>query len=87
MDALFAAHQLILLPCAPVSRLAAGADHSQTRSRVLRYTAPFSLAGAPAVAIPCARGGLQLAAARGLDEPLLALAGQIGARRNAASEA
>ncbi len=83
MDELFAAHQLILLPCTPVARLAAGADHSQTRSRLLRYTAPFSLAGVPAVAIPCAHGGMQLAAARGCDEPLLALAAQIGARRNA----
>ncbi len=78
MDDLFAAHQLILLPCAPVARLAAGADHSQTRSRLLRYTAPFSLAGVPTVAIPCAHGGMQLAAARQQDEPLLALAAHIG---------
>jgi len=70
-----------------VARLAAGADHSQTRSRLLRYTSPFSLAGVPAVAIPCAHGGMQLAAAREFDEPLLALAAQIGAQRNAVSEA
>ncbi|MGD1106735.1 MAG: amidase [Terracidiphilus sp.] len=81
MDEVFAAHQLILLPSIPVSRLAAGADHSQTRLRLLRYTAPFSLAGTPTVAIPCARGGMQLAAARGNDEALLALAAQIGANR------
>lgn len=87
MDELFAVHQLILLPSTPVARLAAGADHSQTRSRLLRYTSPFSLAGVPTVAIPCARGGMQLAAARGFDEPLLALAAQIGAQRNAALEA
>jgi aspartyl-tRNA(Asn)/glutamyl-tRNA(Gln) amidotransferase subunit A len=86
MDEIFAAHQLILLPSTPVARLAAGADHSQTRSRLLRYTAPFSLAGVPAVAIPCAHGGMQLAAARGCDESLLALAAQIGAQRNAASK-
>ncbi len=86
MDELFAAHQLILMPSIPVARLAAGADHSQTRSRLLRYTSPFSLAGVPAVAIPCAHGGMQLAAARGFDEPLLALAAQIGAQRNAVSE-
>jgi Asp-tRNA(Asn)/Glu-tRNA(Gln) amidotransferase A subunit family amidase len=86
MDELFASHQLILLPCTPVSRLAAGADHSQTRSRLLRYTAPFSMAGVPAVAIPCAQGGMQLAAARDFDEPLLALAAQIGALGNAASK-
>jgi aspartyl-tRNA(Asn)/glutamyl-tRNA(Gln) amidotransferase subunit A len=81
MDELFAAHQLVLLPSIPVARLAAGADHTQTRMRLLRYTAPFSLAGTPTVAIPCARGGMQLAAARGNDEALLALAAQIGAHR------
>ena len=60
----------------------AGADHSQARMRLLRYTAPFSLAGTPTVAIPCASGGMQLAAAREADEALLALAAQIGAQRN-----
>ncbi len=79
MDDLFAAHQLVLMPSIPVARLAAGADHSQTRARLLRYTAPFSLAGVPTVAIPCAQGGMQLAAACGGDEALLALAAQIGA--------
>ena len=87
MDELFAAHQLILLPAIPVPRLAAGADHSQTRSRLLRYTAPFSLAGAPTVAIPCAQGGMQLATARDADESLLALTEQIGAlRKNSSPE-
>jgi aspartyl-tRNA(Asn)/glutamyl-tRNA(Gln) amidotransferase subunit A len=79
MEELFSAHQLILLPSIPAARLAAGADHSQTRIRLLRYTAPFSLAGVPTVAIPCAPGGMQLAAARDNDESLLALAAQIGA--------
>jgi aspartyl-tRNA(Asn)/glutamyl-tRNA(Gln) amidotransferase subunit A len=82
MDELFAVHQLILLPSTPVARLAAGADHSQTRSRLLRYSTPFSLAGVPTVAIPCTHGGMQLAVARECDESLLALAAQIGARRN-----
>ncbi len=86
MDELFATHQLILMPSTPVARLAAGADHSQTRSRLLRYTSPFSMAGVPTVAIPCAHGGMQLAAARGLDEPLLALAARIGAQRKTTSE-
>ena len=83
MDELFAAHQLILLPSIPVARLAAGADHTQTRARLLRYTAPFSLAGVPTIAIPCAHGGMQLAAARGSDEPLLQLAARIGAGQKA----
>ena len=83
IDELFAAHELLLLPSIPVARLPAGVDHSQTRMRLLRYTAPFSLAGTPTVAIPCAHGGMQLAAARGNDEPLLALTAQIGAHREA----
>jgi len=74
MDELLAAHQLILLPASPVARLAAGVDHSKTRARLLRYTTPFSLAGVPVVTIPCAIGGMQLAAARGSDELLLRLA-------------
>jgi Asp-tRNA(Asn)/Glu-tRNA(Gln) amidotransferase A subunit family amidase len=85
IDELLAADQLILLPAIPVARLAAGADHSQTRSRLLRYTAPFSLAGVPTVTIPCAHGGMQLAAARDSDESLLALAAQIGAHRKNSS--
>ena len=83
MDDLFAAHDLVLLPCAPVAKLTAGAHHTDMlRKRLLRYTAPFSLAGVPCVAIPCAAGGMQLAAAREHDESLLELAGQIGAARN-----
>jgi Asp-tRNA(Asn)/Glu-tRNA(Gln) amidotransferase A subunit family amidase len=81
MDELFAAHELVLLPCAPVARLEAGADHSKTRARLLRYTTPFSLAGVPAVAVPCAAGGVQLGTARNDDESLLALAAQLGAGR------
>ena len=87
MDELLATHQLLLLPCAPVARLVAGQDHSQTRPRLLRYTTPFSLAGVPAVAIPCTDGGMQLAAARGHDEALLQLAGRLGASRKTASPA
>ncbi|HEX8711660.1 MAG TPA: amidase [Terracidiphilus sp.] len=83
MDELFAAHELLLLPATPVSRLAAGADHSRTRARVLRYTVPISLAGAPAVTIPSAQGGMQLAAARNCDESLLQIAAQVGAQRKA----
>jgi Asp-tRNA(Asn)/Glu-tRNA(Gln) amidotransferase A subunit family amidase len=87
MDELFAQHELILLPCAPVARLAAGADHSQSRSRLLPYTTPFTLSGTPAVAIPCLHGGMQLSAARDCDEPLLGLAAELGAYRKAASAA
>ncbi len=81
VDALLAEHELLLMPVTPVARLAGGADHSQTRVRLLRYTVPFSLAGVPVVTIPCAMGGMQLAAARGCDEALLELAAQLGAKR------
>jgi aspartyl-tRNA(Asn)/glutamyl-tRNA(Gln) amidotransferase subunit A len=84
MDELIAVHGFLLLPAIPVARLAAGADHSKTRGRLLRYTTPFSLAGVPAVTIPCAAAGMQLAAARGNDECLLQIAGQLGAQRNSA---
>lgn len=85
MDELFAEHQLIVLPCAPVSRLAAGADHSQTRAHLLRYTTPFSLAGVPVLVTPCRPGGMQLAAQRGQDESLVRLAAQLGRQRKVQS--
>jgi aspartyl-tRNA(Asn)/glutamyl-tRNA(Gln) amidotransferase subunit A len=66
-----------LLPASPVARVAVGADHSKTRARLLRYTTPFSLAGVPVVTLPCAIGGMQLAAARGSDESLLQLVSQL----------
>jgi aspartyl-tRNA(Asn)/glutamyl-tRNA(Gln) amidotransferase subunit A len=83
MDDLFATYELLLLPASPVARLEAGADHTQTRPRLLRYTVPCSLAGTPVVTIPCTVGGMQLSAARDCDEPLLRLAAQFGASRNA----
>jgi Asp-tRNA(Asn)/Glu-tRNA(Gln) amidotransferase A subunit family amidase len=81
IDELLDKHELLLLPASPVARLSIGADHSQARSRILRYTTPFSLAGVPVVAIPCSTGGMQLAAARESDESLLNLAAQIGSKR------
>jgi aspartyl-tRNA(Asn)/glutamyl-tRNA(Gln) amidotransferase subunit A len=81
MNELFAKHELLLMPCAPVARLEAGIDHSGTRARLLRYTTPVSLAGVPTIAIPCAAGGMQLAAALNNDESLLQLAAQLGAQR------
>jgi len=77
MDSLLTQYDLLLMPCAPIRQLRADADHSQTRNRILRYTAPISLAGMPAVTIPGVRHpgvGLQLAAPRGSDAALLAYA-------------
>ena len=81
MDEALMEHELLLLPATPNARLAAGADHSQTRARILRYTTPFSLAGVPVVTIPSRQGGMQLTAARENDEALLRLAARIGAAR------
>ena len=85
MDEVFTAHGLLLIPATPVACLAAGADHSKTRVRLLRYTTPFSMAGVPVVTLPCAAGGMQLAAARGCDESLVEFAAQLGSRRKQAA--
>jgi aspartyl-tRNA(Asn)/glutamyl-tRNA(Gln) amidotransferase subunit A len=81
VDELLSEHQLLLLPASPVARLNISANNSQARSRILRYTSPFSLAGVPVVTIPCRVGGMQLAASRENDESLLELAARIGSRR------
>lgn len=85
MNDLLATHQLLLLPAAPVARLAAGADHRLTRVSLLRYTTPFSLAGVPVVTLPCAAGGMQLAAAHNCDESLVQLAAALGAGKKSSS--
>jgi aspartyl-tRNA(Asn)/glutamyl-tRNA(Gln) amidotransferase subunit A len=90
MDDLLAEHELLLLPAAPLTQLAAGSDHSQTRTRFLRYTTPVSLAGMPAVTIPFLKdgrpaGGMQLVAAREDDARLLAVAAAVGASRESGS--
>jgi aspartyl-tRNA(Asn)/glutamyl-tRNA(Gln) amidotransferase subunit A len=80
---LLATHELLLMPATPVARLEYKADHTQTRTRILRYTTPFSLAGVPVVTIPATAGGMQLAAAHGNDEALAEMAARLGARRKA----
>jgi Asp-tRNA(Asn)/Glu-tRNA(Gln) amidotransferase A subunit family amidase len=78
MDRLLEEHDFLMLPCAPMTTLAVGADHSATRVKILRYTSPISLAGMPAVALPAKGGGVQLVAARGGDARLLAFAAGLG---------
>ncbi len=87
MDDIFAQHDLLMLPCAPFRQLRAHADHTQTRPKLLRYTAPISLSGTPTVTIPHSatadskfRGaGMQLTAPRGHDAALLAYAATLSA--------
>jgi aspartyl-tRNA(Asn)/glutamyl-tRNA(Gln) amidotransferase subunit A len=79
VDTLLNGFDYVILPSGPVDRLTVGADHSQSRRRILRYTVPMSLAGAPVVTLPDPSGaGVQLAAARGRDASLLAFAAQFG---------
>jgi aspartyl-tRNA(Asn)/glutamyl-tRNA(Gln) amidotransferase subunit A len=73
MSGLFERFDYLLLPCAPMSALMAGADHAETRMRILRYTTPMSAAGLPVVTLPGAAGGLQLVGRLGGDAALLAL--------------
>ena len=81
LDELLQEHELILLPASPVACLKVGADNSDSRRRILRYTTPFSLGGNPVITIPCSSGGMQLAATRKEDESLLELGAQIGESR------
>jgi Asp-tRNA(Asn)/Glu-tRNA(Gln) amidotransferase A subunit family amidase len=70
-----------LAPCAALHELTAGADHTESRRAILRYTTPISLAGAPVVTLPTATGaGVQLIAPRNADARLLAYAKAIGTR-------
>jgi Asp-tRNA(Asn)/Glu-tRNA(Gln) amidotransferase A subunit family amidase len=75
MDALLSEHDFVIAPCAPVCRLAAGADHGGSRRAILRYTTPMSLAGVPVITLPGEGGaGVQLVAAGGADARLLSYA-------------
>ena len=70
-----------LAPCAALHQLAAGADHTESRRPILRYTTPISLVGAPVVTLPTTTGaGVQLIAPRNSDARLLAYAKAVGTR-------
>lgn len=78
MDSDLREHQFLMVPCAPVAQLVAGADHTNARRMILRYTTPASLAGLPVVTLPAADGaGVQLIAARRDDARLLAFAANL----------
>lgn len=80
--ALFQTFDYLLFPCAPMSSLAAGRDHTETRTRILRYTTPISVAGLPVVTLPSPdpqnpTGGMQLVGPLGSDSTLLALSASL----------
>lgn len=80
MSALFETFDFLIAPCAPVSKLRANHDHTESRKAILRYTTPASLAGLPAVTLPGEYinapigTGVQLLAAPMQDAALLAFA-------------
>jgi Asp-tRNA(Asn)/Glu-tRNA(Gln) amidotransferase A subunit family amidase len=85
MSAVFETFDFLVAPCAPVSQLRAGQDHTESRKAILRYTTPASLAGLPAVTLPCEYvnapmgTGVQLLAAPLQDASLLAFASELAA--------
>jgi aspartyl-tRNA(Asn)/glutamyl-tRNA(Gln) amidotransferase subunit A len=80
MDRLLDQYDFLMLPCAPISKMPAGMDHSASRLSILRYTTPISVAGMPAVVLAAPGGGVQLVAARGNDAHLLAFAANLKTR-------
>jgi Asp-tRNA(Asn)/Glu-tRNA(Gln) amidotransferase A subunit family amidase len=85
MSAVFESFDFLIAPCAPVSKLYAGHDHTESRKAILRYTTPASLAGLPAVTLPGEHlgapfgTGVQLLAAPMHDAMLLAFASELAA--------
>src|SRR3974390_1965843 len=60
-----------IVPRSALARVFAGAEHRESRTRILQYTAPMSRAGVPVITLPCKNGaGVQLVATRGADPRL-----------------
>ena len=78
MQALFAQLDFVLAPASPVSRLVAGADHAEARTRILRHTTSASLGGNPALVLPSPACGVQMMAAHGDDRRLLRFGARLG---------
>jgi Asp-tRNA(Asn)/Glu-tRNA(Gln) amidotransferase A subunit family amidase len=80
MSTLFQQFDFLIAPCAPISKLYAGHDHTESRKLILRYTTPASLAGLPAITLPGEHigapfgTGIQLLAAPMNDAMLLSFA-------------
>lgn len=78
-EPLWAESNFLLAPATSMTQLAAGADHTATRPRLLRLTTPASLAGLPVLTTPNKPGestgiGFQWMARPGRDAELWALA-------------
>ena len=81
-DAQLREFDFFLAPCAALHELATGADHTESRRVILRYTTPMSLVGAPVVTLPTTTGaGVQLIAPRNSDGWLLGYARALRKRR------
>jgi Asp-tRNA(Asn)/Glu-tRNA(Gln) amidotransferase A subunit family amidase len=80
-DAQLREFDYFLAPCAALHELVVGADHTESRRAILRYTTPMSLVGAPVVTLPTATGaGVQLIVPRNSDALLLGYARALGTR-------
>ncbi|WP_232076363.1 amidase [Variovorax sp. PBL-H6] len=90
LERLMGRHRFIVLPATPCSaplvgetRLAIGGWTGSVREALMTYTAPFNLAGCPAISIPLRRStgalpvGLQVVGRRGDDAALLRIARQM----------
>jgi Asp-tRNA(Asn)/Glu-tRNA(Gln) amidotransferase A subunit family amidase len=80
-DAQLREFHFFIAPCAALYELAVGADHTESRRAILRYTAPMSLVGAPVVTLPVASGaGVQLIGRRNADSWLLSYVKALGTK-------
>ena len=85
IEPLWTDNEFLVVPASPVPRLEFGADHRNTRPRLLRLTAPASLGGLPVLTVPwCPDGvpgcGFQILARHGHDARLWALATWLASR-------
>ena len=82
----FTGSQLLLLPCAPVARLAAGADHSQTRAACCATRRPSAWPAYPPSPFPARTAACSWPQPATPTSRCCKLAAQIGAHRSAAAK-
>ncbi len=85
LDRMLDGGRVLILPAAPMTRLAAGIDHTRTRREILKLTTPTSLGVYPVLTIPDeslggrVQVGYQFIAARGGEWRLVELATRLAA--------